>query len=315
MKLKFDDIAVFIAAANAGSFAAAAKTLSIPTSTVSRRIAALESALGSQLIRRTTRRFALTEDGRAFAERCRPAIEEIDAASSTLSSQDGRLKGLFRVTAPAYICPDVFGSWLLEFAQAHPELTLDLRLTNADPDLVEEGIDLSFQVGPLRDQQHIARKMWTFSYTLCAARLLTEARPDLRELNHPRDLTDYSLVVTPPLTTWRFERGGREDFSFVPGRTAVSSDDWRVGTSAVKMGMGIGYLPDVLVEADIGRTLVALDVNGWHPVARDLYAVYPSTRHLSPKVRAAIDFALQGRVVHGADRHRSHERKFIPDLR
>jgi DNA-binding transcriptional LysR family regulator len=78
------------------------------------------------------------------------------------------------------------------------------------------------------------------------------------------------------------------------------SDDWRVGTSAVRMGMGIGYLPDVLVEADLGEDLVALDLEGWRPAPRDLYAVYPASRQLSPKVRAVIDFALSGRVVHDA---------------
>lgn len=299
MKPSFDDIAMFVGVANAGSFAAAAKALSMPTSTVSRRIAMLEAALGTQLIRRTTRAFALTDDGLALADRCRLALDEIEGATSSLGSNAGRLKGRFRVTAPAYICPDVLGTWLLEFAADHPDLTLDLRLSNAEPDLVEEGIDLSFQVGPLRDQRHIARKLWTFPYTLCAAKHLVETRPELRELQHPRELADHPCVVTPPLDTWRFERGSHEDFSFVPSSHVVSSDDWRVGTSAVKMGMGIGYLPNALVEGDLGQGLVALDLDGWHPASRDLFVVYPASRQLSPKVRAAIDFALRGRAVHG----------------
>jgi DNA-binding transcriptional LysR family regulator len=300
MKPSLDDIAIFSAVAGAGSFAAAARLLSMPTSTVSRRVAALEDALGSQLILRTTRRFSLTEDGRAFAERCRSALDEIDAATAALEPRDGPLQGRLRVTAPAYICPDMFGSWLLEFARQHPALSLELRLTNVEPDLVEEGIDLSFQVGPLRDQQHIARRMWTFPYTLCAARVLVETLPQLRALRYPGDLADLPCVVTPPLDRWRFERAGDEAFTFVPSRRAMVSDDWRVGTSAVRMGMGVGYLPDVLVEPDLGGDLVALDLEGWRPAPRDLYAVYPASRQLSPKVRAVIDFALSGRVVHDA---------------
>jgi len=298
MKPKLDDIAIFVAIAGSGSFAAAAKALSIPTSTVSRRLAALEATLGTQLVRRTTRRVSLTEDGVAFAERCRSALEEIESASAALEPQDGPLKGSLRVSAPAYICPDVFGTWLLEFASRHPKLSLELRLSNVEPDLIEEGIDLSFQVGPLRDQQHIARRMWTFPYTLCAARRLVEARPDLLAFEHPGALADHPCVVTPPLDKWRFERGADERFTFVPGRRSVVSDDWRVGASAVRMGMGVGFLPHVLVETDLGRDLIALDLHGWRPAPRELFAVYPASRQLSPKVRAAIDYALSGRGVH-----------------
>jgi DNA-binding transcriptional LysR family regulator len=298
MKPSLDDIALFSAVAGAGSFAAAARRLSMPTSTVSRRVAALEDALGTQLILRTTRHFSLTEDGRAFADRCRSALDEIEAASAALEPRDGGLRGNLRVTAPAYICPDMFGTWLLEFAGQHPALSLELRLTNVEPDLVEEGIDLSFQVGPLRDQQHIARKMWTFRYTLCASRRLLETESQLGALRHPRDLAEVPCVVTPPLDRWRFERKADEAFTFVPSRRAATSDDWRVGATAVRMGMGVGYLPDVLIEADLGRDLVALDLDGWQPISRDLYAVYPMSRQLSPKVRAAIDFALGGRALH-----------------
>lgn len=273
--------------------------MGVPPSTVSRRIAALESALGTALILRTTRRFALTDDGRAFAERCRGALEEIEAATSAIENRDGELKGTLRVSAPAYVCPDILGSWLLEFAAGHPALSIDLRLTNREPDLVEEGIDLSFQVGPLRDQRHIARRLWTFPYRLCGAAKFLAAHPGLRDLRHPRDLAGYPCVVTPPLESWRFEHAGLGDFTFVPANPVVATDDWRVGTSAVRMGMGLGYLPDALVEADLGNGLVEIDLSGWQPVARDLFVVYPALRQLSRKVRAAIDFALSGRAAHG----------------
>jgi DNA-binding transcriptional LysR family regulator len=300
MASEFDDLAIFVSVAQAGSFVGAAKATSLPTSTVSRRVASLEARLKTQLIRRTTRAISLTDDGRALADRCAPAFKEIEAASAALNDKGGTLRGSFRVTVPFYVCPDMFGTWLLEFAASHSELVLQLRLTNAEPDLVEEGIDLSFQVGPLRDQRHVARRLWPIRYALCGARSLLDSRPGLASIDHPRDLADYPCVVTPPLDTWRFERAGRDDFTMAPRLLAASSDDWAVGTAAVKRGMGIGYLPDALVGNALGSELVEIDLGGWRPISRDLFAVYPASRQLSPKVRAAIEFALAGRSVHGS---------------
>jgi DNA-binding transcriptional LysR family regulator len=299
MKESFDDLAIFVRVANAGSFVAAAKALSLPTSTVSRRMASLESRLKTQLIRRTTRAVSLTDDGRALAERCRPAFGEIEAASAALTDSNGKLRGTFRVTVPFYVCPNMFGTWLLEFAASHPDLVLDLRLTNAEPDLVEAGIDLSFQVGPLRDQRHVARRLWPVRYMLCAARSMMKSHPGLTTISHPQDLADYPCIVTPPLETWRFERAGRDDFTLAPRLLAASSDDWAVGTAAVKRGMGVGYLPEALVGDALSTELFEINLNGWRAMSRDLFAVYPVSRQLSPKVRAAIDFALQGRSSHG----------------
>jgi DNA-binding transcriptional LysR family regulator len=299
MNDSFDDLAIFVRVANAGSFVGAAKALSLPTSTVSRRVASLESRLKTQLIRRTTRAVSLTEDGRALAERCGPAFGEIEAASAALTDSSGKLRGMFRVTVPFYVCPNMFGTWLLEFAASHPDLVLDLRLTNAEPDLVEAGIDLSFQVGPLRDQPHVARRLWPVRYVLCAARTMMKSHPGLATVSHPQDLADYPCIVTPPLETWRFERAGRDDFTLAPRLLAASSDDWAVGTAAVKRGMGIGYLPEALVGDALSTELFEINLNGWRAMSRDLFAVYPASRQLSPKVRAAIDFALQGRSTHG----------------
>lgn len=295
---RYNDIALFVRVAQAGSFVGAAKALSLPTSTISRRIAALEECLKTQLLRRTTRAVSLTNDGKAFLDRCGPAIAEIDAASAALTDNNGKLRGPLRVTVPAYVCPDMFGAWLLEFAAAHPELALDLRLTNGEPDLVEEGIDLSFQVGPLRDQRHIARRLWSFRYILCVRRQFLETYPGLRDIRHPRELVQFPCVVTPPLNTWRFFHPEEGETALAPRTVITSTDDWAVGAAAVKRGMGIGYLPDALVGEAIGTELVEINIANWRPIERELFAVYPASRQLSPKVRAAIDFALKGRDIH-----------------
>jgi DNA-binding transcriptional LysR family regulator len=296
-----DDAAIFIAVARAGSFVGAAKALSLPTSTISRRVAALEDRLKTQLLRRTTRAVSLTDDGRAFAERCGPAVTEIEAAYATLMDSDGELRGSLRIAIPSHICPEMFGSWLLEFAAANPKLALDLRLTNKEPDLIEDGIDLSFQVGPLRDQGHIARRLWSFRYVLCAHRKFLECNPGLLDVCHPRDLAEIPSVVIPPLVTWTFVRADDEETAITPRFVAASMGNLPVGVAAVKRGMGLGYLPEAMIRKSLGDDLIEIDLAGWRPLNRELFAVYPASRQLSPKVRAVIDYALNGRKVEGQE--------------
>jgi DNA-binding transcriptional LysR family regulator len=293
MTLGYDDVAIFVRVAREGSFVGAARALNLPTSTISRRIAALEARLKVQLLRRTTRAVSLTDDGRAFADRCGVAFDEIASASDLLHETSERLRGTLRVTAPPFVCPDTFAPSLLDFAARHPELQLDLQFTNAAPDLVEDGVDLSFQLGPLRDGRHVARKLWSLPYVLGASAALLERRPELRALTQPRDLLDHPCVVTPPMRSWSFVRDGEEQ-SITPRVLGATISDMNLAKEAVRRGLGIGYLPATLLPDDF----VAIELGGWTPVVRDFFAVYPSSRQLSPKVRAAIDHAVAGRAAH-----------------
>lgn len=292
MSLGYDDIAVFLGVAREGSFVSAAKKLRMPVSTVSRRVTALEERLGVQLLRRTTRTVQLTDDGRAFADRCGAAVAEIESATDTLSASGDRLRGSLRVTAPFFACSEMFGPYLLEFAAMHPELVLDLRLTNTVPDLIEDGIDLAFQFGPLPDSPNKARKLWPVRYILCASRSFMSRHPEATDLDHPVQLANIACVVAPSLATWSFERDG-ETIDFTPRIRGATIEDLALAAIAVQRGLGIGFMPESLFlreQAD----LQALTLGGWSPRARDLFAIYPATRQLSPKVRAAIDHAVAG---------------------
>jgi DNA-binding transcriptional LysR family regulator len=297
MKFGLDDIAVFLEVVRAGSFSGAAQTLRMPVSTVSRRVAALEARLGVQLLKRTTRALSLTEDGGAFAERCGVALAEVAAAANALADRRTELVGTLRVTAPHYACNRDFGPQLLAFAAQHPKLQLDLRLTNGAPDLVEEGVDVAFQLTPLPVGRHIARRLWEVAYVVCASRSLVEARPTLARMLHPRDLSGEPCVLTPPIGAWLFERPDRaERLSFAPRVLGAVVDDLGLGAAAVRQGLGVGYLPRGLIADD---DFVELQIAGWRPQPRELYALYPASRQLSPKVRALIDHALAARAAHG----------------
>ncbi len=297
--LGYDDVAVFLAVAREGGFSAAARKLGLPVSTVSRRIAALERTLKTPLLRRTTRAVSLTDDGRAFAERCAAAYDEVAAAAEALGDAARTLRGTLRVTAPHHVCNDLFAAQLLDFAAGHPDLLMDLRLTNGAPDLVEEGVDLAFQLGPLKETGHVARRLWDVPYVLCASPGLIARRPALAALAHPRDLAAHACVLTRPIGTWPFEGPGGQTIAFVPRALGAALDDLSLGHAAVRRGLGVGYLPLGLVASDLAQgALVALDIAGWRLAGRELYAVYPASRQLSAKVRATIDFALAARAAH-----------------
>lgn len=294
MNLGFDDVAIFLRVVREGSFSRAARVLGLPTSTVSRRISALEQRLKVQLLRRTTRAISLTEDGRAFAARCSAAFDEIDQASSMLSASNGALRGILRMTAPHFACNELFAPYMLDFAARHPELTVDLRLTNGIPDLIEDGIDLAFQLSPLPEGRHIARRLWPVPYGIYASRDFTARHPDSLSLNHPRDLAQLPCILTPPIASWSFDGNGNS-IGFTPRRLGATLDDLSLGAAAVKRGLGIGYLPrGMMSNAVSAGDVVALTINGWQITGRELFALYPASRQLSPKVRAAIDFAIAG---------------------
>lgn len=296
-KLSLDEIGAFLAVARAGSFVAAAREGRTPVSTLSRRVAALERRLGVQLLKRSTRALALTDDGRGFADRCSAAMAEIAAASNALCDRATTLRGPLRVTAPQYACNQEFGPMLLDFAARHPELELDLRLTNGTPDMIEDKVDLAFHLTPLPESTHVARRLWTIRYALCASPAFISRRN--RTLRHPRDLASEPCVITAPITTWHFEHPAQGQAAVSPRTLGARVDDLGLGARAVRSGLGYGFLPRGLIEAEFGQGLQEITFAGWQAQPRELYALYPQSRQLSPKVRALIDFALEARAAHG----------------
>lgn len=294
--LGYDDVAIFLRVAREGSFVAAAQALGLPTSTISRRVAALEERFKTQLLRRTTRAVSLTDDGRAFVDRAAAAMDELEAAARGLDMCERRLSGRLTVTAPHHVCNEEFAPHLLAFAAKHPNLVMNLRLTNGSPDLVEEGIDVAFQLAPLPEGRHVARKLWTSPYGLWASRDFLARHPEAAGLDHPKHLARLPAVVTPPILAWRFVHASGETLTVAPRTTGASVDDLSLGALAASQGLGVAYLPKGLA----GRypELVELSLRDWRVEDRELYALYPATRQLSPKVRAVIDHALAARAAH-----------------
>ena len=270
-----------------GSFTAAARSLELPKSTVSRRVARLEAQLGLQLLRRTTRSLDLTEAGRAFYAQAALAVEALveagQAAASVLSEPHGRL----RVSAPAELGTRNFSA-LLEFARAYPGIELDLDLTNRFVDLIEEGVHAALRGGA-------APAGALDGCLLNQEQAILVASPSyLRAHGRPRrasELSKHDCVLFPGWvhdSAWRLEsaRGPTE----VPVRARLRVNNLEAVQSAALDGVGVALLPasnctDALREGTLQRLLPSL-----HMPMGGLWLVYPRTRFLSAKLRAFAQF-------------------------
>ena len=285
---RFDDMAAFVAVAEAGSFTAAAERLDVAKSAVSRRVAALETRLGVQLIRRTTRRLSLTDSGAAFYDRSVRILADLDEAESAVAQEHGELRGQLRVALPLSFGLHHMYAPICDFAAKHPAVDFDLDLNDRRVDLIEEGVDLAVRIGHLRDSTLIARKLFDARTVVCAAPSYIER---FGAPLSPAELADHRCLVYSNLAEpqrWAYTDPGGERHTVVVGRgMRVNSGDFICRAAAA--GLGVAMQPTFIAYAAIrSGELVPLLTGVQWPVTPG-YAVYPPTRHLSFRVRAFID--------------------------
>jgi DNA-binding transcriptional LysR family regulator len=142
----------------------------------------------------------------------------------------------------------------------------------------------------------VARKLWAAPYGVFASQAFLDRHPEAAGLDHPRRLARLPAIATPPINGWRFVDASGETFTLTPRTLGATVDDLSLGALAVRRGLGVGYLPRGLARRF--PDLVELTLSGWRVADRELYALYPAGRQMSPKVRAVIDHALAARAAH-----------------
>jgi DNA-binding transcriptional LysR family regulator len=273
----------------AGSFTAVARELNSSQPTVSRQVAMLEEHLGCLLFQRTTRRLTLTEDGRAFYEQGRRALEAVAEAETSVGRRKGRATGTLRLGAAEVMGRLHILPRLPRFLERHPDLSVDLVLSDGFTDLVEEGIDLAVRVGELTDPALVARRIGLGRRLVVATPgyLARRGVPQTPEALRGHDCVIYGRLAAGPV--WHLEGPGGVVAVPVAGRVRVSTTE--AVRAAVLGGLGIGMVPIWhFVDREIEQgTLVRL-LRDWEPKPQPIHAVYPTRRFLPPKVRAMIDF-------------------------
>lgn len=289
--MDLNEIVVFAKVVETRSFTAAAQQLGLPKSTVSRKVAQLEERLAARLIQRTTRKLSLTEIGQAYYERCARIVSDISIAEQLVTDMQSTPRGLLKITAPIDLGAFRLGAVTAAFCAEHPDIYVHLDLADRVVDLVEEGMDLAIRFGPLGESSLVARRLSPISMGLYASPRYLARRPAPRD---PDELADHDLlafVPHPRFAAWALVGPGGQTAELTP-TARLTSNNLLAVREAVLAGGGIALLPSFAIDCPSVSPLTPV-LPEWRSVTGELFAVYPSTRNLSPKVRTFLDYLVE----------------------
>ncbi len=287
------DIPVFVASVEAGSFAQAAVRLHLSRSAVGKSIARLEERLGVRLFHRTTRSQRLTDNGALFYERCLRALEEIRGAESQLETGKHQVSGRLRVAVPVLFGRQCIAPLLIELAQEHPGLELEMSFSDRVVDLVEEGFDMAVRNGALADSSVlVARRLGEHRMVLCAAPdyLLKNGQP--QTVDDLRQHTAINYTRAGRVLPWQLMDYDGTSRTFIP-RSSLNMDDLQAICDAALAGHGLAWLPCWMVIKEIHQGNLAPLLKQAPDVRFDVHAVWQQTPHLPLRVRIAIDMLVK----------------------
>ncbi len=288
MQPSLDDLALLVAIADEGGFTAAARALGLPKSTVSRRLADLETGLRTSLFQRSTRALSLTDEGQRIYALAKPAIDAAQDAARAIAEREHVVAGRVTLTTTAAIGQHLIAPHLPALAEHYPALQVELRLTERRLNIVAEGIDLAVRMGTLDDSELVARRLTTVRRCLVAAPdyLTTHGMPA-----HPSDLASHKAIVTNhTLATWRFVGGWECDL-----RWSIAAGNMLVAHRIALAGHGIALLPDFLIEQDVQSGALLPVLRDFWEDAADAWLVSSRQRYRSPAVRAVLEELTIGR--------------------
>lgn len=297
MDNRFGEMQIFLAVAQGGSFARAARALRLTPSAVSRSVARLEARLGVQLVSRTTRALALTAEGAAYRERIAGVVAEIDEIERDFGQADLSPQGPLRINASVPFGTQCLIPVLPRFLARYPKVSVDLALSDALVDPIADRADIAIRIGPIRDTSLKARKLGRSAMALVAS-------PDyLRERGtpaHPRELARHACLqfsFRRSIDTWPFRIDGSVAHRAVEG--AFHGNSGEVVRLMAVAGGGIARLGRFHVAQDLEAGRLVEVLAGFNPGDfEDIHALYPGHRGMAQRVRAFLDF-LQDAIVIG----------------
>ncbi len=281
-------MAIFAYVVDAGSLSAAARRFNLSRSAISKQIAQLENRLGARLLQRTTRRLSPTEVGVEFYARCTRIVCEVEDAELSVSRLEPTPRGLLRVNAPLTFGYRHIAPAIGEFLRRHPNLQMEMALDDQVVNMVEGGFDVSIRIARLADSALIARRLAPNRVVVCAAPsyLAAHGRP-----RTPRDVAQHNCLHYTLLSSrnaWRFAGPRGEELVEVAGSVRTNNGD--ALQIAARDGVGLVQLPTFIVGPDLACGSLEAVLEDFEDTSTFVWALYPSTRHLTPKVRAFLDF-------------------------
>ncbi|HEX3644173.1 MAG TPA: LysR family transcriptional regulator [Vicinamibacterales bacterium] len=293
MDLEPNDLVVFARVVDEGSFSRAAERLSLPKSTVSRRVAALEAELGERLLLRTTRKITLTDFGHAVLEHARHVVEDVAAAASLAHNRQLEPSGRLRVTMPGDMGNFLLAPLLAEFVLKYPAITLEVDLSARFVDLIGENFDVAIRMGNLRDDASLAaRHLAAFTSSLYAAPAYVALRGTPPE---PEALMEHDalrlLSRAGDAVAWTLKRGDEQWEGVPPGRATANSPELLM-RMALK-GVGITLVSDPFALPYLQRGELVQVLPDWHLPPVSAWAVFPGRRLMPARTRVFIDALVE----------------------
>lgn len=285
---KYQEMRVFAAVVDAGSFVAAADALTMSKAAVSRYVSELEQRLGVRLLHRTTRKLSLTSEGEVFLARCREILASIEASEAELSTRSDTASGLLKISIPVSFGILHLAPLWSEFLDDHPRVTLDVQLADRIIDLVDEGFDLAVRIARLPDSSLVSRKLASTRLILCASPRYLERRgvPD-----HPSDLAQHDVIGYSLLAMndqWQFT--GPEGPVTVKVTPRLWSNNGDSCTASAVRGAGIQLQPTFLIANELASGRLVEVLPQYRSIELGIYAVYPTRKFMLPKVRTLLEF-------------------------
>jgi DNA-binding transcriptional LysR family regulator len=285
---RFLEMRVFAAVVDAGSFVKAAEALDLSKAAVSRIVANLEARLGVRLMHRTTRRQSVTAEGELFHARSKELLAAVDEAEAEVTERSGHVAGMLKVSAPVTFGILHLGPLWAGFMAQHPDVELEVNLSDRLVDVVEEGIDVAVRIARLGDSSLVSRQLSSTRLVLCASTTYLRKRGTPQHLEDlaQHDVLAYNLLATGD--TWEFTGPDGTVSVHVKPRLRTNSGD--TCRAVALRHEGIILQPTFMVQADLQSGDLVQVLPEYQSVELGIYAVYPTRKHLLPKVRLLIDY-------------------------
>ncbi|MBY2938237.1 LysR family transcriptional regulator [Rhizobium leguminosarum] len=292
-RTNLNDILIFMAVVDAGSFIAGGQAMGLSRSAAGKAVIRLEDRLGARLLNRTTRTLNLTDEGRMFYERGLHILASVDEAEASVAGQNSTLRGVLRLTVP-----DAFGRLIVlplleKYLRAWPEVQVEVSFTDRPADIVEEGFDLAIQVGATTsDTRLVSRVIASDKARLCASPSYLTERGEPGDID---DITAHDCLIFASRNQrqgWRF-RGEGGPWVKAQGRSRLRLDSTEAIRDAALAGLGIALLPDFLVADDLVAGRLRQVLPSVETDDAKIVALYPDKRLLEPRVRRFIDLMVE----------------------
>jgi len=290
---KLTGMNVFVKSADLGSFAGAAEALRMSPQMIAKHVAALEHSLGITLLNRTTRRQSLTDVGRAYYDRCKVVLAEVEAADQLAHEMKTQPKGVLRVSAPVTFGTFGMASFVTRYLAKYEEMQVDLSLNDRFVDPIEEGFEVMVRIGELADSSLIARPLAPYRLIACAAPSYLGRRgvPLTPGELAGHDCLAYASWASFQPCQWRFSHQGKTEEVQANGR--FRSNNWKALLDAATDGFGITLGPESVLASEIAAGRLIRVLPDYEGPARPMHVLYPADRKPTIKLRSFVDALIE----------------------